>query len=82
MRPICLEDFMDRRIIVHGFHPKYTTKLLNEAAEHFGSLRKVAFALGIGTAVIYRWRNNETEMGEKWVISLENLLKKSQSLQS
>jgi hypothetical protein len=77
-----LENFrgnMARRIIVQGYHPKYTTKILDDAANYFGSLRKVAFALGVPTSVLYRWHSNETKMGEKWVHSLEQLLKKVSS---
>jgi DNA invertase Pin-like site-specific DNA recombinase len=67
---------MSRRIIVNGYHPKYKIKLLEDAKNYYGSLRKVAFALGIATSVIYRWYNNETEMGQQWAKNLEDILKK------
>lgn len=70
---------MARRIIVKGYHPAYKRKIISEAAECLGSLRKVAFALGIPTSMIYRWNSNETEMREKWVTCIEQLLKQFSS---
>ena len=64
----------NRRIIVSGYHYLYVKKLLNQAIKKYGSLRQVGFAIGISTSVIYRWYNHESEMGKKWVESLESLL--------
>ena len=64
----------NRRVIVHGYHYLYVKKILTEGREKYGSLRQLGFALGISSATIHRWYNNESEMGKKWVESLELLL--------
>jgi ribosome-binding protein aMBF1 (putative translation factor) len=64
----------NRRVIVHGYHYLYVKKILTEGREKYGSLRQLGFALGISSATIHRWYNNESEMNEKWVRSLESLL--------
>lgn len=66
-----------RRIVVHGYHFLYVKKLLNQGVEKYGSLRQLGFALGISTSVIYRWYNQESEMNEQWVESLESLLRQA-----
>jgi hypothetical protein len=69
-----LDDMAQRRVIVKGYCFEYCRKLLGLGVERYGSLRQLSFALGIAPSVIYRWYNNETSMGEKWVESLESLL--------
>jgi hypothetical protein len=64
-----------RRVIVNGYHYAYVKKLLSEGREKYGSLRQLGFALGISSATIHRWYNHESEMGAKWVESLESLLR-------
>jgi DNA invertase Pin-like site-specific DNA recombinase len=64
----------NRRVIVRGYHYLYVKKILTQGREKYGSLRQLGFALGISSATIHRWYNNESEMGKKWVESLESLL--------
>lgn len=63
-----------RRVVVHGYSHVYIRKLLDRGLERYGSLRQLAQVMGISTSVIYRWRNNEQKMGDKWVLNLEKLL--------
>lgn len=63
-----------RRVIVKGYCHEYCRSLITKGADKYGSIRKLAFALGVASSVLYRWHNNETPMGEKWVESLESLL--------
>lgn len=63
-----------RRVIVKGYCYEYCRKLLDAGVKKYGSLRQLSFALGIAPSVIYRWYNQETSMGVKWVETLEILL--------
>lgn len=67
---------MQRRVITDGYHPKYIKKILVEARNYYGSVRKIGFAMGLPSSVVYRWYNNEEKMGAKWVLILEQILKK------
>lgn len=65
-----------RRKIVEGYHPSYAKKLIDDAAQKLGSVRKVAFAIGLAQAQLYRYYHNENRMSDKWIKILEDLNQK------
>lgn len=69
------EYLMARKIISGDYDYRYYKGLLDEGQRRFGSLRQLAFALGIAGSVLYRWYHGEQKMGKLWVENLEHLLK-------
>lgn len=65
----------NRRKIVTGYHPEYIKKLIDQCSDKLGSIRKVSFAIGLAQAQLYRYYHNENRMSDKWVHTLEQLLK-------